>query len=147
MAANHQPEIVTACRRAHFNATHRLNNPNWSDEKNEKVFGKCNNENYHGHNYNLVVKVTGPIDPETGYVIDLKILNDIIREKVVERFDHKNLYLDVEDFKDLNPSAENIAVKIWRLLRNHIDQKCDLEIELYETERNYVIYSGPHKKQ
>ena len=147
MAANHQPEIVTACRRAHFNATHRLNNPNWSDEKNEKVFGKCNNENYHGHNYNLVVKVTGPIDPETGYVIDLKILNDIIREKVVERFDHKNLYLDVEDFKDLNPSAENIAVKIWRLLRNHIDQKCDLEIELYETERNYVIYNGPHKKQ
>ena len=147
MAANHQPEIVTACRRAHFNATHRLNNPNWSDEKNEKVFGKCNNENYHGHNYNLVVKVTGPIDPETGYVIDLKILNDIIREKVVERFDHKNLYLDVEDFRDLNPSAENIAVKIWRLLRNHIDQKCDLEIELYETERNYVIYSGPHKKQ
>jgi len=147
MAANHQPEIVTACRRAHFNATHRLNNPNWSDEKNEKVFGKCNNENYHGHNYNLVVKVTGPIDPETGYVIDLKILNDIIREKVVERFDHKNLYLDVEDFKDLNPSAENIAVKIWRLLRNHVDQKCDLEIELYETERNYVIYSGPHKKQ
>jgi 6-pyruvoyltetrahydropterin/6-carboxytetrahydropterin synthase len=91
--------------------------------------------------------VTGPIDPETGYVIDLKILNDIIREKVVERFDHKNLYLDVEDFKDLNPSAENIAVKIWRLLRNHVDQKCDLEIELYETERNYVIYSGPHKKQ
>lgn len=140
--AAHQP-VVTACRKAHFNATHRLHNPNWNDEKNEKVFGKCNNENYHGHNYNLVVKVTGPIDPDTGYVIDLKVLNDIIRDKVVERYDHKNLYLDVEDFKDLNPSAENMAVKIWHLLRDQINSEFDLEIELYETERNFVIYKGP----
>jgi 6-pyruvoyltetrahydropterin/6-carboxytetrahydropterin synthase len=143
MAANHQPEIVTACRQAHFNATHRLHNPNWSDEKNEKVFGKCNNENYHGHNYNLVVQVTGPVDPDTGYVIDLKHLNELIREKVIERYDHRNLYLDVEDFKYLNPSAENIAIKIWHLLREHIDNKFKLEITLYETERNFVIYSGP----
>lgn len=136
------PEVVTACRQAHFNATHRLNNPSWSEEKNEKVFGKCNNQNYHGHNYNLVVKVTGPIDPDTGYVIDLKLLNDIIREKVIDRYDHKNLYLDVEDFKDLNPSAENIAVKIWHLLRDEIHPQFKLEIELYETERNFVIYNG-----
>ena len=143
MAPNRQPEIVTACRQAHFNATHRLHNPNWSDEKNEKVFGKCNNENYHGHNYNLVVKVTGPVDPETGYVVDLKNLNELIREKVIERYDHRNLYLDVEDFRDLNPSAENIAIKIWYLLRDHIDPKYDLEIELFETERNFVLFSGP----
>lgn len=143
MATNHKPEIVTACRQAHFNATHRLHNPNWSDELNEKVFGKCNNENYHGHNYNLIVKVTGPVDPETGYVIDLKKLNDMIREKVIERYDHKNLYLDVEDFRDLNPSAENIAIKIWYILRAHIDPVFDLEINLFETERNFVLYSGP----
>jgi 6-pyruvoyltetrahydropterin/6-carboxytetrahydropterin synthase len=145
MAIQRQPEIVTACRQAHFNATHRLHNPHWSDEKNEKVFGKCNNENYHGHNYNLVVKVTGPVDPDTGYVIDLKQLNELIREKVIERYDHRNLYLDVEDFKDLNPSAENIAIKIWYLLRDHIDPKFELEIELFETERNFVIFSGPGK--
>lgn len=145
MATQNKPEIVTACRQAHFNATHRLNNPSWSDEKNEKVFGKCNNENYHGHNYNLIVKVTGPVDPDTGYVIDLKKLNDLIREKVVERYDHKNLYLDMEDFKDLNPSAENIAIKIWYILREHLDQKFDLEVNLYETERNFVLYSGPKK--
>ena len=143
MSANRQPEIVTACRQVHFNATHRLHNPNWSDDKNEKVFGKCNNENYHGHNYNLVVKVTGPVDPDTGYVIDLKALNDLVREKVVERFDHKNLYLDVEDFKDLNPSAENIAIRIWYLLRDQIDPRFKLQVELFETERNFVIYSGP----
>ena len=143
MAIQRQSDIVTACRQAHFNATHRLHNPNWSDEKNEKVFGKCNNENYHGHNYNLVVKVTGPVDPETGYVIDLKNLNELIRENVIERYDHRNLYLDVEDFRDLNPSAENIAIKIWYLLRDHIDPKFDLEIELFETERNFVLFSGP----
>jgi 6-pyruvoyltetrahydropterin/6-carboxytetrahydropterin synthase len=137
------PEIVTACRQAHFNATHRLHNSNWSDEKNEKVFGKCNNENYHGHNYNLIVKVTGPVDPDTGYVIDLKQLNDLIRERIIERYDHKNLYLDVEDFRDLNPSAENIAIRIWYILREHIDKNFSLEISLYETERNFVIFSGP----
>jgi 6-pyruvoyltetrahydropterin/6-carboxytetrahydropterin synthase len=142
MATDKHQEIVTVCRKAHFNATHRLHNPNWTDEKNEKVFGQCNNENYHGHNYDLIVKVTGPIDPESGFVIDLKILNDMIRQYVIERYDHKNLYLDVPDFKDLNPSAENIVVKIWYLLREHIDTKFDLNIQLFETERNYVEYSG-----
>jgi 6-pyruvoyltetrahydropterin/6-carboxytetrahydropterin synthase len=140
-----QPAIVTACRKAHFNATHRLNNPNWSDEKNELVFGKCNNENYHGHNYDLIVKVTGPVDPETGYVIDLKVLNDYVRQYVVERYDHKNLYLDVPDFNDLNPSVENIAIKIWEILREKLDSKYDLQIQLFETERNFVEYSGPGK--
>lgn len=142
MAPDKHQEVVTVCRKAHFNATHRLHNPNWTDEKNEKVFGKCNNENYHGHNYDLIVKVTGPIDPESGYVIDLKILNDIIRQYVIEKYDHRNLYLDVPDFKDLNPSAENIVVKIWHLLREHIDAKFELNIQLFETERNYVEYSG-----
>lgn len=143
MAAVKNPEIVTACRKVHFNATHRLHNPNWNDEKNEKVFGKCNNENYHGHNYDLIVKVTGPVDPETGYVIDLKILNDIIRQIIIERYDHKNLYLDLADFKDLNPSAENISIKIWHLLREQIDEKLAITVQLYETERNFVEYSGP----
>lgn len=142
MAPDKHQEVVTVCRKAHFNATHRLHNPNWTDEKNEKVFGKCNNENYHGHNYDLIVKVTGPIDPESGYVIDLKILNDMIRQYIIERYDHKNLYLDVADFKDLNPSAENIGVKIWYLLREHIDAKFELNIQLFETERNFVEYSG-----
>jgi len=145
MTPNRQQETVTVCRKAHFNATHRLHNPNWTDDKNEKVFGKCNNENYHGHNYDLIVKVTGPIDPETGYVIDLKILNDIIRQHVIERYDHKNLYLDTPDFKDLNPSAENIVIKIWHLLREQLDDKFDLSILLFETERNYVEYSGQGK--
>jgi 6-pyruvoyltetrahydropterin/6-carboxytetrahydropterin synthase len=145
MASNRQPEIVTACRKVHFNATHRLNNPNWSDEKNERVFGKCNNENYHGHNYDLIVRVTGPVDPETGYVIDLKILNDIVRQHVIERYDHKNLYLDIPDFKDLNPSVENIAIQIWYILRELIDPKLRLDVQLYETERNFVEYAGPSK--
>ncbi len=143
MIPNEVQHRVTVCRKAHFNATHRLHNPNWSDEKNELVFGKCNNENYHGHNYNLVVRVTGPVDPETGYVIDLKVLNDIIREHIVERYDHKNLYLDVADFRDLNPSAEYMAIAIWNILRDKLDRNFDLTIELYETERNFVLYSGP----
>ncbi len=143
MSLNKQSEIVTACRKVHFNATHRLHNPNWSDEKNEKVFGKCNNENYHGHNYDLVVRVTGPVDPDTGYVIDLKILNEIIRVHVIEKYDHKNLYLDVPDFKDLNPSAENIAIRIWHILREQLDPGFALKIQLFETERNFVEYSGP----
>jgi 6-pyruvoyltetrahydropterin/6-carboxytetrahydropterin synthase len=143
MASNGKPEIVTACRKVHFNATHRLNNPNWADEKNEKVFGKCNNENYHGHNYDLIVKVTGPVDPDTGYVIDLKVLNDMIRKHVIERYDHKNLYLDIPDFKDLNPSAENIAIKIWYILRGMVDAKFNIQVQLFETERNFVEYSGP----
>lgn len=135
--------ILTACRKVHFNATHRLNNPNWTDEKNEIVFGKCNNENYHGHNYDLIVKVTGPVDPDTGYVIDLKILNEIIRQHIIERYDHKNLYLDIPDFSDLNPSAENIAIKIWEIMREQLDRKYKLRIQLFETERNFVEYSGP----
>lgn len=138
-----KPEIVTVSRKAHFNATHRLHNPNWDDDRNERVFGKCNNENYHGHNYNLIVKVTGPVDPDTGYVIDLGHLSKIIKEHVEERYDHKNLYLDVDDFKDLNPSAENIAIKIWHILKDKVDPSFDLSIELYETERNFVFYSGP----
>jgi 6-pyruvoyltetrahydropterin/6-carboxytetrahydropterin synthase len=142
-----RPEIVTACRKVHFNATHRLHNTNWPDEMNEKVFGKCNNENYHGHNYDLIVRVTGPVNPETGYVIDLKILNDIIRQYIVERYDHKNLYLDVEDFKYLNPSAENIAIRIWHILRQQIDPSLNLHIQLFETERNFVEYAGPSEKQ
>jgi len=133
---------ITACRKAHFNATHRLNNPNWSDDKNEKIFGSCNNPNYHGHNYNLTVKVKGEIDPETGYVMDMKELKEIIDEHIVSRYDHKNLYLDVNDFRDLNPSAENIAIKIWQILRQNIRKEFEISIELYETERNFVEYSG-----
>jgi 6-pyruvoyltetrahydropterin/6-carboxytetrahydropterin synthase len=133
---------ITACRKAHFNATHRLNNPNWSDDKNEKIFGSCNNPNYHGHNYNLTVKVKGEIDPETGYVMDMKELKEIIDEHIVSRYDHKNLYLDVNDFGDLNPSAENIAIKIWHILRQNIRKDFELSIELYETERNFVEYNG-----
>lgn len=133
---------VTVCRKAHFNATHRLHNRNWSDEKNERVFGKCNNANYHGHNYNLTVKVTGEPDPDTGYVMDMKVLNDIIEEHVCERYDHKNLYEDLEDFKDLNPTAENIAIAIWNRLREKIDNNLDLKVVLYETERNFVEYPG-----
>ncbi len=133
---------ITACRKAHFNATHRLNNPNWSDDKNEKIFGSCNNPNYHGHNYDLIVKVKGEIDPETGYVMDMKRLKEIIDEHIVSRYDHKNLYLDVNDFSDLNPSAENIAIKIWQILRQNIRNDFELSIELYETERNFVEYSG-----
>jgi len=140
---NRSPEIITVCRKAHFNATHRLHNPNWDDDKNERVFGKCNNPNYHGHNYDLVVRVTGKVDAETGYMIDLGALSKLIKEHVEDRYDHKNLYLDVDDFNDLNPSAENIAIKIWNLLREHLDPDHKLAIELYETERNFVIYEGP----
>ena len=136
-------DIVTVCRKSHFNATHRLHNPNWDDARNEKVFGKCNNPNYHGHNYNLVVRLTGPVDPETGYVMDLGKLAGIVKEHIEERYDHKNLYLDLEDFEDLNPSAENIAIKIWNILREKIDPKLALVVELYETERNFVEYKGP----
>lgn len=133
---------ISAFRKAHFNAAHRLHNPNWTDEKNAEVFGLCNNANYHGHNYNLIVKITGEIDPETGYLLDLKVLKDIIREEVENRFDHKNLNIDTEEFKQLNPTAENIAVVIWNKLRNRLDKKLELTVTLYETERNYVEYSG-----
>ena len=133
---------VTVSRKAHFNAAHRLYRKDWSFEKNEAVFGLCNNPNYHGHNYELIASVTGEIDTETGYVIDVKILKEIIKSEVEEAFDHKNLNLDVPEFKDLNPTAENIAVVIYNKLKAKLDAKFDLEIVLYETPRNFVTYSG-----
>ena len=131
---------VAVYRKEHFNAAHRLHNPAWDETKNDSVFGKCNNPNFHGHNYDLVVKVVGEPDPQTGYVIDLKKLSDIINENVLERFDHKNLNLDTAEFKNLNPTAENIAVVIYNILREKIDEKLELQIRLYETERNFVEY-------
>lgn len=131
---------VSVFRKAHFNAAHRLYNPAWSDEKNRETFGKCSNEHYHGHNYNLDVKITGDIDPETGYVMDMKHLATLVREHVENRFDHRNLNLDTEEFKKLNPTAENIAVVIYAILRPLIDARMDLQIRLYETERNFVEY-------
>ena len=131
---------VTVARKAHFNAAHRLNNPNWDEAKNKAVFGKCNNPNYHGHNYELIVKVTGPINPETGFVMDMKVLADLIEAFIENRFDHKNLNLDTEEFKNLNPTAENIAVVCWNLLRQQIDDNIDLIVQLYETPRNFVVY-------
>ena len=131
---------VSVFRREHFNAAHRLNNPWWNEEKNKEVFGKCNNPNYHGHNYDLEIKITGEPDPETGYVYDLKLLGDLVKKHVKEKFDHKNLNLDTEEFRDLNPSAENISIVIYHLLRAEIDLKYDLKIRLYETERNFVEY-------
>jgi 6-pyruvoyltetrahydropterin/6-carboxytetrahydropterin synthase len=133
---------VTVFRREHFNAAHRLNNPNWNEETNRQIFGKCNNPNYHGHNYLLEVAVAGPIDSDTGYVIDMKILSDIIKEEVTERYDHKNLNLDIPEFEKLNPTAENIAVIIWERIRKRLNDKLALSIKLYETERNFVEYSG-----
>jgi 6-pyruvoyltetrahydropterin/6-carboxytetrahydropterin synthase len=131
---------VAVYRKEHFNAAHRLHNPQFSEEKNNAVFGKCNNPHFHGHNYELIVKITGEPDAETGYVIDLKLLSDLIKEKVLKRFDHKNLNLDVEEFKTLNPTAENIAVIIYNILRPEIDKQLNLQIRLYETERNFVEY-------
>jgi 6-pyruvoyltetrahydropterin/6-carboxytetrahydropterin synthase len=127
-------------RKEHFNSAHRLHNVNWSDKKNIEVFGKCNNPNFHGHNYELEVKVIGFVNSETGYVIDTKILSDIIKTEVLEKFDHKNLNLDVEEFKDLNPTAENIAMVIYFLLKKHIDKDLELKIKLYETPRNFVEF-------
>ncbi len=131
---------IAVYRREHFNAAHRLHNNNWSTEKNAEIFGKCNLPNYHGHNYELIVEVVGEIDPETGYVIDMKVLSTIIDEEIIARFDHKNLNLDTVEFKDLNPSAENIAVVIYDLIRKRIDTNKDLSITLYETPRNFVKY-------
>jgi len=133
---------MKVCRRETFNSAHRLLNPSWSDEQNQQVFGKCNNPNFHGHNYILEVWVDGPIDPETGYVIDLKVLREITKREVIERFDHKNLNLDCAEFKHLNPTAENISVVIYDLLRPHISPKYKLIIRLWETENNIVEYNG-----
>jgi len=133
---------VTVHRKAHFNAAHRLYRKDWSFEKNDAVFGLCNNPNFHGHNYELIASVTGEIDPETGYVIDVKKLKDIIKSKVEDAFDHKNLNVEVPEFKDLNPTAENIAVVIYNKIKPMLDSKFHLEITLYETPRNFVTYSG-----
>jgi len=129
---------VSVTRRAHFNAAHRLNNPNWSDEKNREVFGLCNNLNFHGHNYEMEVRVSGEIDPETGMVVDLGWLSTLIKSEIEARFDHKNLNLDTEEFRDLIPTAENICLIIWRILRSHLPEKFDLHVRLYETPRNSV---------
>ena len=134
--------IVTVSRKAHFNAAHRLFRKDWSDEKNAEVFGKCNNPNFHGHNYELIVSVTGKIDRETGFVMDMKVLKDIIKEEVEDYLDHKNLNIEVEEFKNLNPTAENIAVVIYNKIKPRLKSTLDLEITLYETPRNFVTYSG-----
>jgi 6-pyruvoyltetrahydropterin/6-carboxytetrahydropterin synthase len=131
---------VAVFRREHFNAAHRLFNPAWDDQKNQDVFGKCANPHYHGHNYEMEVRVTGEPDPQTGYVMDLKLLSDIIRENVLEKFDHKNLNLDTLYFENLNPTAENIVVVIYDILREKIDDRFDVHIRLYETDRNFVEY-------
>ncbi len=131
---------IAVSRKEHFNAAHRLFNPAWSHEKNNAVFGKCNNPNYHGHNYELIVTLIGEPDPETGYVYDLKLLSDIINDHVLKQFDHKNLNLDITFFANLNPTAENIAVVIWKILRERIESQYELKIKLYETERNFVEY-------
>ncbi|GAB3828310.1 6-pyruvoyl trahydropterin synthase family protein [Pontibacter rugosus] len=133
---------ITICRKEHFNAAHRLHNAAWSDEQNKAVFGLCNNPNYHGHNYELIVKLTGAVDADTGYVYDMKKLSELVKQEVISQFDHKNLNLDTEEFKNLNPTAENIAVVIWDKLRAQISTDYELAVVLYETERNFVEYNG-----
>lgn len=133
---------ITAYRKAHFNAAHRLYRPDWNDQKNLEIFGKCSNPNYHGHNYELEVGVTGEVDPETGFLIDLKLLKEIIREHVEDALDHKNLNKEVKEFETLNPTVENIAFVIYQKIKKHIDSRYDLEIKLYETPRNFVVYRG-----
>ena len=133
---------LTVYRKAHFNAAHRLFKAGWSDEKNLEVFGKCSNPKYHGHNYELVVGVSGTLDPETGFLIDLKILKEIIKEEIEDPFDHKNLNLEVAVFQKVNPTVENIAIEIWNRLRQRLDTKYDISVKLYETPRNFVVYNG-----
>jgi 6-pyruvoyltetrahydropterin/6-carboxytetrahydropterin synthase len=133
---------VKVSRRAHFNAAHRLYRKDWSDTKNTEVFGKCSNPNFHGHNYELIVSVKGKIDAETGFVIDVKVLKDLIKAEIEDAFDHKNLNIEVPEFMELNPTAENIAVVTWQKLRPHIGKEHELEVVLYETPRNFVTFSG-----
>jgi 6-pyruvoyltetrahydropterin/6-carboxytetrahydropterin synthase len=133
---------LTAYRKAHFNAAHRLFRPDWSDEQNKAMYGKCSNPHYHGHNYDLVVGVTGEVDAETGYLIDLKILKDIIKEHVEDAMDHKNLNIEVAEFKTLIPTAEHIAFVIYNRIKKQLDPKFELEVKLFETERNFVVYRG-----
>lgn len=134
--------MISVTRKSHFNAAHRLNNSKWTDEKNQQFFGLCNNKNYHGHNYDLEVTVSGELDIESGYLIDMKKLGDLIETEIESKFDHKNLNLDTSEFKDLNPTAENIAIVIWNILREKIDIKFHLKVRLHETSRNFVEYSG-----
>ena len=131
---------VSVFRKEHFNAAHRLHNPMWDDARNALVFGKCNNQNYHGHNYELIIKLTGIPNPNTGYVMDLKVLSDLVKEKVLDRFDHKNLNLDCIEFAGINPTAENIAIVIYNILKNSLQPELDVQVKLYETERNFVEY-------
>ncbi len=131
---------VAVFRKEHFNAAHRLHNTSWDEKTNDKIFGKCNNPHFHGHNYDLVLKVTGMPDPATGFVIDMKILSDLIKSEILERFDHKNLNEDCKEFASLNPTAENIAIVIYHILRDKIDADLDIQVRLYETERNFVEY-------
>lgn len=131
---------VAVYRKEHFNAAHRLNNPAWDKNKNASIFGKCNNPNFHGHNYELIVKVVGEPDPETGFVVDLKVLGDLIEENVLAKFDHKNLNVELEEFRQVNPTAENIAIVIYKILREKLDPVLELQVRLYETERNFVEY-------
>tara|TARA_B110000208_G_scaffold140301_1_gene169271 strand:- start:63 stop:470 length:408 start_codon:yes stop_codon:yes gene_type:complete len=133
---------VTVSRKAHFNAAHRLYRKDWSDAQNNSIFGKCSNPHYHGHNYELIAHITGEIDPETGYVMDMKVLKDLIKEKIEDEFDHKNLNEEVPEFLDLIPTAENMAVVIYQKLIPHLNNKHDLSVTLYETPRNYVTFSG-----
>lgn len=133
---------VKVSRKAHFNAAHRLYRKDWDDKRNNQIFGKCSNPNFHGHNYELIVSVTGEIDKETGFVVDVKVLKDLIKAEIEDAFDHKNLNLQVPEFMELNPTAENIAVITWKKLRPHIDMKHELEVVLYETPRNFVTFSG-----
>ncbi len=135
-------KLVSIYRIGHFNAAHRLHNKSWSDEKNKEIFGLCNNPNYHGHNYKFEVKVSGEIDAETGYVIDTKVLKEIIKEEVEDRYDHKNLNLDLPEFANVNTTVENIAVAMWDRLRMRLDRRFELTIKLYETERNIAEYNG-----
>ncbi len=133
---------MRVCRRATFNSAHRLYRKDWSDEKNQEIFGKCNNKNYHGHNYTLEVWVSGKVNEETGYLIDLKIVKDLIKDEIIERFDHRNLNLDCIEFENLNPTAENIVMVSWNLLRSKLDKSFGLSIKLWETENNIVEYDG-----
>ena len=133
---------VSVSRKAHFNAAHRLHVNEWTDEQNRIFFGMCNNANYHGHNYELIVTVTGEVDPVSGYLMDMKVLKDIIQSEVEEKFDHRNLNMDTEEFRNLNPTAENIAIVIWRLIKAKLEPHLKLKVILYETERNFVEYSG-----
>ncbi len=133
---------ITVSRKTNFNAAHRLHVNSWSDEKNKSIFGLCNNPNFHGHNYQLIVAVSGEMETESGFLIDLKILKQIIFEEVEEKFDHKNLNMDTDEFKNINPTAENIAIVIWNLLRKRLNTNLKMKVTLYETERNFVEYNG-----